>query len=623
MKRLLLTLAGLSLLGTAACSDDLLQPEPVVEPITSEASRFDRPFYTLTVLHNNDGESELLPEGEEGGVARFASVVQRVRDEISVDGRRGVVLVSSGDNFLAGPQFNASVENGVPFYDAIALDAIGYDAFAIGNHEFDFGPDVLSDFISSFDVGGCRFAAGGAGGDLAEHLFWKGKFTEWLDVRRGIGSCGAPFLSANLDVSGEPALEALRRQGRIASSTIVQLPGTRVGIIGATTPRLPFISSPRNVTVLEDVAAAVNAEMDRLQHLRVDKIILISHLQSVDEDLALIPMLKGIDVVVAGGGDELLANPDSPLIPGDVGQRAYPLSGIDAHGNMVPVVTTSGGYRYLGRLDVSFDRLGRVTGVEAGSGPIRVVGTSFPDGVLPDPMIEAQVEAPVAAAVAGLASNVIGSSEVALEGRRDPGIRTRETNLGNLVADALLWQGIESAAAFGTPVPDVALQNGGGIRNNSLIPAGAITELTTFDILPFANFVATTTVTREVFKAILENAVSRVEFVDGRFAQVAGFRFTWSPAGTPNVDRVVDVTLDDGTPVVVGGMVQPGADITVASIDFLITGGDQYPFGGSPFVRLGATYQEALEAYIEGPLAGTITAADYPEGGEGRVVRLP
>lgn len=58
----------------------------------------------------------------------------------------------SRDNFLAGPQFNASLEKGLPFFDAFALDEAGYDALAIGNQEFDFGPDVLADFIESFET---------------------------------------------------------------------------------------------------------------------------------------------------------------------------------------------------------------------------------------------------------------------------------------------------------------------------------------------------------------------------------------------------------------------------------------------------------------------------------------
>jgi 5'-nucleotidase len=180
----------------------------------------------------------------------------------------------------------------------------------------------------------------------------------------------------------------------------------------------------------------------------------------------------------------------------------------------------------------------------------------------------------------------------------------------------------------------VALQNGGGIRNDDIRGPGDITLLDTFDMLPFANFVSIVpAIPRAQFKEILENAVSRVEFVDGRFAQVAGFSFTWDATGkaqtvdlagivlTPGT-RVREVTLDDGTPVVTGGQVVAGEDLSIATIDFLARGGDGYPFRGAPFTNVGASYQQALANYIVDGLAGLITTADYPVGGERRITRL-
>ncbi|HSJ59636.1 MAG TPA: 5'-nucleotidase, partial [Jiangellaceae bacterium] len=225
-------------------------------------------------------------------------------------------------------------------------------------------------------------------------------------------------------------------------------------------------------------------------------------------------------------------------------------------------------------------------------------------------------------------------SEVALEGRRDPGVRTEETNLGNLVADALLDAGTDNAASFGVTPPDVAIQNGGGIRNNSLIPAGPITELDTFAIAPFPNFVSVVPdVPRAQFKEIVENLVSRMPLADGRFGQVSGFSFTYDVNGTAQVvtddgvvitpgTRVQSIVLDDGTVIVENGVVVPGPAIAVATNDFSARGGDQYPFRGLPFTTVGVTYQQALSRYIVEDLSGLITAADYPEGGEGRITRL-
>jgi 2',3'-cyclic-nucleotide 2'-phosphodiesterase (5'-nucleotidase family) len=584
---------------------------PTEKPEATENTA-DRVHFWLTLLHNNDGESQLINAGTTlqgfGGVARFAALVSRLKRKAAEPARRGpfgrprpksgVLMVSSGDNFLAGPEFNASLRKGVPFYDAIAMDLIGYHAIAIGNHEFDFGPDVLADFILGFP------------------------------------SSPAPFLSANLDVSREPRLQALADQGRIVRSTVVEAGGERLGIVGATTPRLASISSPRNVSVNPDVAAAVQAEVDRLAATGLNKIMLISHLQSVQEDLALAPLLRGVDIMVAGGGGELLANPGNLLLPGD--ERAvfgpYPLFAPDADGLAVPVITTSGGYRYVGRLVVGFDRRGDILLVdELNSGPVRVAGGGNPDAVAPDPLVKALVTDPVEAAVAALASTVIGSTEVPLDGLRSS-VRTKETNTGNLVADALLFQARALAKPFGAPTPHVALQNGGGIRNNAMIPVGNITERTLFDTLPFANFVAIIPeVSPTHFKEILENAVSRVEFTDGRFAQIAGFRFVWDPAGRPQVldaeghvitpgTRVRAVVLDDGAVIVQDGAVVPGIPgLNIATVGFLARGGDHYPFRGAPFVTLGVTYRQALRHYIEQALTGIITAAQYPEGGEGRI----
>jgi 5'-nucleotidase len=570
------------------------------------------PAFTLTILHNNDGESKLVnaPGNPDfGGVARFATLVDQLRQQATRGApgpgqarHRGVLLFSSGDNFLAGPEFNASLDKGVPFYDSLALRSIGYDAMAIGNHEFDFGPDVFADFVAGF------------------------------------GRRGPQFISANLDFSDEPRLAALARTGTLAASTVVRERGELIGVVGATTPALPSISSPRNVKVLDDVAGLVQGEVDRLSAAGIDKIILISHLQGLAEDRDLIPLLDGVDVAIAGGGDELLASDGALLVPGDTisldpqtGEPLrYPLFITDATGVDMPVVTTAGDYKYVGRLVVSFDRDGQVLSVDGVSDPVRVSGVA-PDAVGPDPFLQATVVDPIVAYTDELARNVVAQSEVALEGRRDPGVRTEETNLGNLVADALLATGQQRAGEFGVAPPQVALQNGGGIRNNSLIPAGPLTELDTFAVAPFGNFVSVVPdVPRAQFKEILENAVSAAPAADGRFAQVAGFSFGYDPTRTAQVvndagtvltpgERVRSVTLADGTVIVADGQVVAGAPVAVATNDFSARGGDQYPFRGLPFTTVGVTYQQALASYLVTDLGGLVSQADYPEGGSGRI----
>jgi 5'-nucleotidase len=549
--------------------------------------------FTLTIFHNNDGESDLLPDGDGfGGAASFVTKLNELRAATTTDGQ---IMLSSGDNFLAGPEFNASLENGVPYYDTVVMDLIGYDAVCIGNHDFDFGPDVLADFMAGYTT-------------------------------------LPPYLSSNLDFSGEPNLQAYVDSGDLLASVVLEVAGEQIGVIGATTEALSFISSPRDV-IVNAVAPAVQAEVDALELAGVDKIILISHLQSILEDQMLAAELTGIDVMIAGGGDELLANAGDLLIPGDVADPAlpYPLIATAGDGASIPVVTTSGQYRYIGRLEVTFDADGNV--IASSGGPVRVADETYADGAMADATAQTQAIDPILAYIEDLATTVIAQSEVDLDGVRAH-VRTMETNQGNLNADAILWQARQLAGDFDLPEADVAIQNGGGIRNDSVIPAGPITLLDTFDMLPFGNFVAVfEDISRDNLKEILENCVSRVEFTDGRFGQIAGMRFLYDPAGTPqeldddgNVvtpgTRVREIVLMDDPQTVIceDGLVIPGEGVTLAIVDFLARGGDQYPFRGQAFTAIGVSYQQALASYIVEGLGGMITAMDYPEGGEGRIL---
>lgn len=559
--------------------------------------------FRLTVLHNNDGESHLLSPGagleDFGGVARFAAVVKKLREEAQTDAAAsgGVVMLSSGDNFLASAEFDASMKRGVPFFDSVALHLIGYDAIGIGNHEFDLGPDVLVQFIE--------------------------------------GVQDTPFVSANLDFTNQRALRSLARQGRVTAKTVLDVGGERIGVVGATTPRLAYISRPLNVAVRSDLRDIIQAEIDELEAQGIDKIILLSHLQSISEDLELAAELRGLDVMVAGGGNELLANEGDRLLPDDSGTvyGPYPMFGVDGDGKKVPVVTTNGDYRYVGRLVVDFDEKGNVVEIDGKSGPVRVAGGDHPDAVAPLAEVEAQVTQPVARALASLKERIVASTEVSLDGRRSA-VRSRETNEGDLIADAVLAKAKAAAPARRVPLADVALVNGGSIRNNSVLSPGPISEWETFDILPFPDVVTVVANVPAVqFKELLENSVSLVEQMSGRFAQVSGFGFRWSPSETPQQldsegrvtvpgSRVREVVLEDGTPIVRSGRVLAGApSVNVATTDFLARGGDQYPYRGTAFVTLGVGVRKALMDFLQHDLNGVVRRETYPEGGTGRIVR--
>lgn len=574
------------------------------------------PVFTLTTLFTNDGESALLGvdgdgtdegsitdggESPYGSVSRTATLMDDLRAQ-AVRGLpkrgqallRGEITLSGGDNYLAGPEFSASTDNGVPYYDTLAAKAIGYDASAVGNHEFDFGPEVFADFVRGFD------------GSL-------------------------PFLTSNLDVSGEKSLAGYAKDGTFVSSKVLRSSGFRVGVIGLTTPELPSLSSPRGVTVKSDLAGITNGLVRDLGKRGVNKVILVSHLQDVDNELALVPKLSGVDAVLAAGGGEILADKADRLIPGDAAERGFPLLPKDSSGKQVPVVTTTGNYKYVGRLVLNFNLFGEVIDHdEPLTGPVRVSGVG-PDAVRGDPEVRASVEKPVSEHVAGLAEEVVATSEVPLDGVRN-NVRSKETNLGNVVADALVHAGRQRAAEYGVPRPVVGIQNGGGMRNDSVLPAGDVSVLDTYSVAPFANYVAVVPeVSRQALRQLLERGVAATPGASGAFMQVSGLKFSYDPGRRAQVvdentgeirtpgERVRNVTLDDGTVLVADGVVRDGPPVPIATNDFSARGGDGYPFGGAEFTSVGTTYQGAVQQYLTDALNGRITAAQYPEGGNGRI----
>lgn len=569
------------------------------------------PDLTLTILHNNDGESSLLPtlrdtdgdgvaETSYGGIARFQRKVDHLRFDAFLGTfdpgeslRRGVLLLNSGDNYLAGTTFQASQQEGAPFYDGIAVALLRYDALAVGNHEFDFGPATFRRFVQTVQ--------------------------------------NAPFVSANLDYSGEPTLADLAGK-RLVKSRLLSVSRRLVGIVGLTTTQLPTISSPGGVRVLTDLAAIAQAEIDALTQRGARIIILQSHLQGLESEIALVPMLRGVDVVIGGGGDEVLAAPGDELFPDDADDifGAYPQIVTDLDGNEVPVVTTPGNYRYVGRLQLSFDGQGRIVSIDRNDSGLQLVTNRGPQAVGESLIQKYLVEAPVAEFVEGLAAAIIGSSEVDLDCERSE-VRGRETNCGNLIADAHLAAARAQAPAFGLDLPQIAIMNGGGIRGEVDQLAGPISIADTFRLQPFANFLAIAEdVPAETLRQIIEEGAIRLPASgDGGFVHVSeGTTLvidTSFPARVANQStgvqtapgqRVRELVLADGTVVVANGVTQP-VTVDVAGLNFSLNGGDAYP--AVPNTTVGLTDQQSLEIYIGQTLGGLVTGADYPRGGEGRL----
>jgi len=630
---------------------------------------------TLTLLHNNDGESSLLPiayavgDAREiavpldiGGIAAFAAVTRREIDAARAAGN-AVVNVYAGDAFLAGPVLSCSLPPqpaDTPVFDALAQSLIPYDVHVFGNHEFDYGPDFLERFVRTF-----------ASPD---------------------GVADQPFLSATLDFTDEPGwADLLEPSGRIdgapvegrvvARSAIVrdQATGAAFGVVGATTWALPTISSPRQVRVSADpetTMAAVQAEVDALLAQGIDRIILASHLQDVDNDMALVAGLRGVDIAVAGGGDELLiadgVDPDVQLLPGEAQDPAgsYPTIQQDLDGRAVPIVTTAGNYKYLGRLDVTFGADGEVVAVDPGlSYPRRVIPDIQAEGVLaelditdavtPDPDQVATVVGPVDACLDTFAATPVAASEVVLNvarGNNDPfalGVRSGETNGGNLVADSYLHAYDTYAPTTGLTPRDpstnlvVGVQNGGGIRQGAgnQLPQGGtapgtISRLDTLGVMAFDNHLVTVDLSAAEGQEMLDLSCDSVG--GGGFLQVSHLALTCDLTRDEG-SRAVDVRYTAGTPdtsddvviVDADGVAQDTVPIRVITNQFTAAGGDGYAVlaGKRPTSLVNEAsepvfYEQALREYLGSfPMAGdpglpTIPASDAryaAETGEGRI----
>jgi 5'-nucleotidase/UDP-sugar diphosphatase len=388
------------------------------------------------------------------------------------------------------------------------------------------------------------------------------------------------------------------------------------------------ISSPGPVNLLNHNPAAsevanlqaliplIQAEVNRLLTVEgVTVVILMSHFQNAaNERDIIVPGLSGVDLVLSGGGHELMTDPDDLLITGGVAASftTHPIYKNDLAGVPTPIVTSHFGNRYVGEVNLTIDDVtGLVTAVNS-TRMLRVSGAAADaDKVTPDATLNANVVVPVQNYIAALNATLIGTTAVALTGSNGVtnspvgsytgGVRNAETGLGNLVADAMRFAG--SA--------DVAIQNGGGIRT-SIAGPGNVSIGDTFNVLPFTNLVKRAPVMNATqLKDLLEHSVatsSPLGAINGRFAQISGIKVnydTTQPARTTlgTGSRIRRVVLDNGAVLIDGGTVQPGAPtFSFATIDFTANGGDLYPFAANNVVFENSvdtiTYQQALADFI-------------------------
>jgi 5'-nucleotidase len=265
--------------------------------------------YSVTILHTNDFhdrfepiskyDSTCAPEDNAagecfGGIARMVTAIEGARAEAEGD----VLLLDAGDQFQ-GSLFFTQYAGDVA---AEFMNELGYDAMAVGNHEFDKGPEGLADFVAQVDF---------------------------------------PVLSANIDPSGVEGLA-----GEIGKSAVLGAGDARIGVVSVLAEDTPETSSPGDV-VFSPAMEAAQAEIDGLTEAGVNKIVLLTHV-GLPVDRRLAEGLTGVDLIIGGHSHTLLGDMEGAAGP-------YP-----TEVNGVPIFQAYAYGKYLGQIDVTFDDAGEI-----------------------------------------------------------------------------------------------------------------------------------------------------------------------------------------------------------------------------------------------------------------------
>ena len=571
--------------------------------------------FTLQLLHFADGEAGLLASQTAKNLAALVDAFE--------DTHVNSITLAGGDNFIPGPFYAAGADPSITAVlpggnvqgrvDIAIHNAIGVQASTIGNHEFDFGSQGFAD----------AFRPSGA---------WVGALF--------------PYLSSNLDFSGDSALnpayvntlasagleEASANKGKIVPSAVITENGEKIGIVGITTQLIEQISSPTGTEVkgfptgpgangefdnMPLLASQVQVYIDDLRAQGVNKIILMSHLQLINNEKTLAPLLSGVDIILAAGSNTRLGDADdeAAAFPGHAADFAdtYPIVTAGSDGKTTVIVNTDNEYTYLGRLVVDFDDNGEIilaslaenlsiNGAYAATTQNVAEAWNDLDGDLSDTAFAEgtrgetvdDLTGAVQAVIDAKSSNVYGYSDVYLEGARAK-VRFEETNLGNVSADA---NADAARDALGLAAKDavVSLKNGGGIRAQigtvsapkadgtvDFLPnaGGVVSQLDVENALRFNNALMTFETTAQGLLNILNNPAGLTPG-SGGFIQIGGIQFSYDPT-LPAGSRVRDIALVNelGEKIAVianDGVVVAGAPetITMVALNFTANGGDGF-----------------------------------------------
>ncbi len=601
--------------------------------------------FPLQILHGSDFEAAV---DEVTTAPRFAAIVDSLENTYP-----NSITLASGDNFIPGPfsfsgedprmvqpyknayasYYNTALSNppynllaGIARADISIMNFIGVEASVLGNHDFDFGTPELRNIIGGKNTGTTVNWFGAQFPYLSSNL----NFT----ADPNLSPVFTPIRQANTNFMCTPANTAaqISAKKKLAPYCVIMKNGEKIGIVGVTTPMLETISSPGTTTVKNPgagtndmtlLATIVQPYVDTLINMEgCNKIILLSHLQQLQFEKELATKLHGVDIIIAGGSHTLMADATDRLRPGDVAIETYPYLTAGLDGKPIAIINTDGNYKYVGRLVVDFTPSGDI--VPSSIDPVisgayatdqqglqDVWGANTPLALAPGTRgyrVKLLCDS-IGSAIQGKDGNLFGKISVFLEGRRNF-VRTEETNLGNLSAEANLWM-----AKFYDPSTVVSIKNGGGIRSiigyinaygDTVIyqppianpaagkQAGDVSQLDIENSLRFNNLLSILTVDAAGLRRSLEHGVDATApgATPGQFPQIAGVRFSFNPTlpiynpTTNTGGRILTavITNDSGT-VVLDTLIMNGAlygnpvrTFRLVTLNYMAGGGDGYPF---------------------------------------------
>ena len=411
----------------------------------------------------------------------------------------GSLLVDSGD-VMQGTLIS-NFFKGASTIDV--FNQMGYQASALGNHDFDWGQPILQQ-------------------RLAQAAF--------------------PWLCCNVFTAGTNS-----RPAWVTPSTILQVKGMKIGLIGAITMETPGIVMPSSIAGLEFRSAApiINQIAAELRAQGVSMIVVLAHM---------------------GGSQD-----STGVITGEVADLAKNLVGVNyiASGhshvklnsavNGIPITQPYSSGSALGLANIRVDRLTGTT-----FGYTLAVNSTYDLGVTPDPIVAAMV-AGYNAQIAPIKNQLVGTITGPI--LRDPSVSSSryymESAVGNLCTDAQAWKAGVS----------ICFTNPGGIRADIKSPVGGYPYNVIFNDLymvqPFDNSVCTMDLTGDQIKAVLEQGVAPAAKTSWKLLQVSGIKYTVNSSNAAG-SKVIALTLADGTPI------NPTSTYHVAVNNFLLLGGDGF-----------------------------------------------